>query len=96
MACLDHQAYLDLKVLLDQKEMKVQQVHQAPLDRLAIKVQWVHQDLLVLWVHLVKLDQEENLDYLVSLELMVYQERMELLEKLDLKETKVLKVILVL
>ena len=96
MACLDHQAYLDLKVLLDQKEMKVRQGHQAPLDRLAIKVQWVHQDLLVLWVHLAKLDQEENLDYLVSLELMVYQARMEHLEKPDLKETKVLKVILVL
>jgi len=94
MDCLDHQAYLDLKVLLDQREMKVPQVHQVPLDKLVIKVPWVHQDLLGLWVHLVKPAQEENLDYLVSLELMVYQARMEHLEKQDLKETKVLKVIL--
>lgn len=47
-------------------------------------------------VPLVKLDQEENLDYLASLELMVCLARMEHLAKLDLKETKVLRVILVL
>merc|ERR1719422_847248 len=49
-----------------------------------------------LQVPLVKLDQEENLDYLASLELMVCLARMEHLAKLDLKGTKVLRVILVL
>lgn len=45
MVCLDHLAYLDLKELLDLKEMKDQQDLQAPLDKLAIKVLWVPQDL---------------------------------------------------